>query len=147
LFHSKSTDDISILTAADGTNSRLMIKNGGSVGIGTDSPSTKLHVVNGAVRSEGTGAGIEFIGQPGSAAIRWVWYSASGVAYLFNNSANDNVVTVSTAGVVTALNFVATSDKREKKNIKKVEPRDLSGIPLRSWDWKSGAGSGRGHLA
>jgi hypothetical protein len=51
-------------------------------------------------------------------------------------------------GVFSAADFTYTSDVRLKKNIKDVELRDLSGVPLVTWDWRQkGKGSGRGVLA
>jgi hypothetical protein len=51
-------------------------------------------------------------------------------------------------GVISAADFTYTSDVRLKKNIKNVELRDLSSVPLVTWDWRQkGKGSGRGVLA
>jgi hypothetical protein len=51
-------------------------------------------------------------------------------------------------GVISAPDFQYTSDVRLKKNIKDVVLRDLSGVPLVTWDWRQkGKGNGRGVIA
>lgn len=51
-------------------------------------------------------------------------------------------------GVMSAPDFQYTSDVRLKKNIKDVVLRDLSGVPLVTWDWRQkGKGNGRGVIA
>lgn len=150
LFHDKSTDNVDIFTAADGTNSRIRVFNNGLVSVGTNTspPSpVKLWVIGGSIRSEGGSAGMEWIEQGGTT--RWVWYAAGGTALLFNSVAATNVVTVTNGGIVSATNFVATSDANLKEQITDRKARDRLPDLLRFVDfiWKANGEASLGLIA
>lgn len=73
-------------------------------------------------------------------------WSRGAVSYrmVHEGLANPNL-----SGTVTAVNFVATSDRRKKKQIKKLAPRDrLSDLlTFCQWLWKESGEAGQGVIA
>ncbi|WP_444634709.1 hypothetical protein [Cupriavidus oxalaticus] len=82
---------------------------GGSVGIGTLTPSRTLHVLGNEIHSGGGGAGLSFenretgafIANPGNGE-RWVWYASGGNARLWSNGDKLTVTPAGRMGLGTA---------------------------------------------
>ena len=111
-----------------GTTNSIMINSSGNVGIGTTSPSYKLHVAgtgyysgNLLVQSIDIGNTNE-INATGSSKL-WLQYRNSGALVLCHNGANCGIGADNPAykldvnGDVRATNFYTTSDRNKKKNI------------------------------
>ena len=109
---------------------------GGNVGIGTSAPGQKL-TVNGRALIQNTTT--PFYIKVNSGYKSWVHHVATSDAYIIAPSTADggetwdwaNQTSFSTSGVVTAKNFVLSSDKRNKTKIK-----DLTGDNV-DISWKS----------
>src|SRR5690606_6703856 len=51
-----------------------------------------------------------------------------------------------TTGNLTATNFILSSDRRLKKNIKNYDPKPLN-LKYRTWEWKKDGRPGKGFIA
>src|SRR5690606_1414456 len=50
------------------------------------------------------------------------------------------------SGTATATNFILSSDRRLKENIKDYSPKPLN-LKYRTWDWKKDGSTGKGFIA
>ena len=95
-------DDYFIGTTVGGTNAEFFISQSGNVGIGTDSPSEKLHILDTApiIKIEGEGVTSAYLNFETNEVERWNIGVPSGQTRLnFNNGTND-LVTVLQSGNV-----------------------------------------------
>ncbi|NJL11434.1 MAG: tail fiber domain-containing protein [Calothrix sp. SM1_7_51] len=107
-----------------GAGSLFTVLPNGSVGIGTNTPNRLLHVQGTEIHSGGAVGGLSFgnretanfVNIP-SAGERWVWYSTGGIARLWSGG---DKVSVDTAGVVRATQFVSSSSRELKENIAEI---------------------------
>ena len=80
---------------------RFYITEDDKVGIGTIAPEQKLHVVGNEILSTGSDSGFKFRDRGStSSADDWVWYSTGNVTRFFRSGVGD-LLTITTAGVVT----------------------------------------------
>lgn len=76
--------------------------------------------VLGAIRSTGTSATLYCYDR--STARQWAWYGQADIFRFFNGSGD--IMTITSAGAVTALSFTPTSDRRVKILTGEAEPRE-----------------------
>ena len=142
--------------------SSIDISSDGEVGIGTASPSTKLHVSgsDGATKaliqeSSGTTAAREmleirnnggsiFIIEDTSVAERWS-FGTSGSGFVVDNQAHPGVeVSITNAGSMTILGTLSqNSDRTTKSDIVDVKPQEIlakvADLPISTWHFKADA--------
>src|SRR5439155_7501073 len=87
----------------------VMDTSDGNVGIGTPTPSRKLHVEPSEIHSGGGGGGFSFANREGlgfvelpGAGERWVWYASGGTARLWSGA---DKLSVTPSGDVTVQGF------------------------------------------
>jgi len=133
---------IDINTASNSFNTRFT--HNGRVGIGTTSPSNKLHVKGGAItrvkiESSGSNTGV-LLTENGSD--KWSIASTSGTLTAFSESTLGTKMSLSATGTLTladdVIAFGSPSDKRLKENVKPIKSAldkvcQLNGV---TFDWK-----------
>jgi hypothetical protein len=117
---------VSIRPNGGSTTGQTSIASSGDMTVGGN-----INIPNGgAMRATGAFC-IVAAGGGGFVTIRPKGSTDSSVAFNVNASGSADFT-----GVISAADFTYTSDVRLKKNIKYAEPRDLSGIPVATWDWR-----------
>jgi hypothetical protein len=81
-----------------GTNDRIVVTTGGNVGIGTTSPTAKLHVV-GETKLTGASAAYTFFDQA-NATYYSVWYRNNNITYLYDSYLNSTPFVINSSGNV-----------------------------------------------
>ncbi|MEO1805214.1 MAG: tail fiber domain-containing protein [Bacteroidota bacterium] len=95
-----------------GTNGieRMRVLNSGSIGIGTPSPATNVHI------QAATGATTNGLSLSNGTSLRWHWYvSSTGTLFLYYNGSQRGFYS-NTNG-----SYVSTSDRRLKRDIKDMD--------------------------
>ena len=127
-----------------------LVLRGAKVGIGTDNPGVKLHI------SDNTGVGIKiertgtspsvFTATNASDRMTFDYTSGSGGMYWtiegttkMQLAENGNVII---QGTTTATNFILSSDKRLKENIKEVDNKHID-VDWKTFEMKSDKGQSR----
>lgn len=102
-------------------------------------------VANGEIRSTGVSAALYSYDR--TTGRTWAWYGTSDIFRLFNQGAD--VVTINSAGAMTALSFTPTSDRRAKILREAFQPReDLADqLVLFDYNFAADGSPGRGPIA
>ena len=125
------------LAFSSGAAERVRIDSSGNVGVGTASPSARLHVSGGDAMLD-LGAFLNFTGTSGHTAIRrdgallgMTFRTASTQRMIIDDSGNVGIGTATpsamleVAGSVKATSFITTSDRRLKTEIREIKGWDL----------------------
>lgn len=115
----------------------------GAVTSGSTVTTPSMTSTTSGITTTGTGAGYTFTDRA-NAALSWTWYASSTLGILYSASAgpvitaNYSTANVTVSGTWTGPNFIATSDRRKKKAIKKrVAREDLADrLNFVSFTWK-----------
>jgi hypothetical protein len=133
--------------SATPADAKLTVSNDGNVGIGTSAPDQKLTVNGRALIQNST---TPFYIKVNSTYKSWVHHIASNDTYVLAPSTADggetwdwpNQTSFSTSGVVTANNFVLSSDKRNKTKIEDLTGNNVN-ISWKSFEMKGNEGEYR----
>ena len=118
---------------------RFIIKTGGNVGIGTDSPVTGASVGTILQISDGSSAGIVFEDTGGGN--NWEIFNASGVLYHYSGA---HRLTIAADGTFTGSGSADISDERLKENIETIPDalQKIENLTGRTFTWKEEADMG-----
>ena len=111
---------------------RMRIRNDGRVGIGVTSPQATLDV-SGNFRLQSGGSTYLSIGSYSGSP--WINTGTSGGTVQFG-APTSNTTNISVQGTATATNFILSSDKRLKENIKTLNPKKID-IKWKSFNLKT----------
>lgn len=126
-----------------GARHTFVVGGSDSVSIGAPNASDTL-LVPGSLRSTGSGAILHTYDRTTSR--QWGWYGTGDIFRLWNGSGD--IMTMTTAGVATATNWVASSDARLKRDIIEAQLYDqLLELTIYDYRWRKSGERGRSALA
>ena len=131
------------VTSATAPTERMRITSGGSVGIGTTSPASRLDVVGGAASVTASGAAVNILNLKDSV-------DQSGATYIqFLNSTGGNIGNVNRVTTTNAVVYNTTSDYRLKTVTGDVTGQGsrIDALKPIDYQWKEGNQQARGFLA
>jgi hypothetical protein len=131
-----------------GFSEKMRIDSSGKVGIGTTSPAQKLTINSGRMLVTNSTTPIYI--KVNSSYKSWVHHISSDDGYIFAPSTADggeawdwaNSTKLGANGVVTAKNFVLSSDERFKDNVKDIKDNEIK-VAFKSFEIKSSPGEKR----
>jgi hypothetical protein len=133
----------SILLETDG-HARMAVLPSGNVGIGTTTPSYKLHVAGGTIRNDLGSAGVS-LGLTGGGSNLQIYHNAGSSVYFWNSNSGIyefyNAGGSTSTGTLIAGAFNTGSDRRLKNNIVNTHfgISDLMKIQVRDYVYKADA--------
>jgi hypothetical protein len=121
----------------------MTVLQSGNVGIGTTTPATRLEVTD-EIFSSGSVAGYKFSDRVLGPTKAWSWFASNGSASLWEQSSNQNKLTIFANGNATlAGTLTQNSDERLKQNIQHLNNplEKLTALSGYTYRWKD---AGRG---